>query len=58
VLFPDGSWISDGVAYKNGKIIMNVQGRHVSDEEIQKMAVLSEEYRNVSNMLLTCNYYK
>ncbi len=58
VLFPDGSWICDGVAYQNGKILMNEQDRVVSDEEIEEMAALSEEYRNMSNLLLTSNYYR
>ncbi len=57
-LFPDGSWICDGVAYQDGKIIMNEQGRAVSEEEIEEMAILSESYRNMSNLLLTCNYYR
>ena len=58
VLFPDGSWISDGVAWQNGNILMNEQEREVTQEEVQAMAVLSSRYRNISNLLLTCNYYK
>ncbi len=58
VLFPDGSWIFDGVAYKDGNILMNEKGRAVSQEEINAMAALSQEYRNISNLLLTSNYYK
>lgn len=57
-LFPDGSWICDGVAYQDGKILMNLQNRVVSDEEITEMAKLFEEYRNVSNLLLTADYYQ
>lgn len=57
-LFPDGSWICDGVAYQDGKILMNQQNRVVSDEEITEMAKLFEEYRNVSNLLLTADYYQ
>mgnify|MGYP002511321404 CR=1 FL=1 len=57
-LFPDGSWICDGVAYQDGKILMNLQNRVVSDEEIAEMAQLSEEYRNISNLLLTADYYQ
>ncbi len=58
VLFPDGSWICDGVAWQNGKILMNEQDREVSPAEVEAMAVLSSKYRTVSNLLLTCNYYK
>ena len=57
-LFPDGSWICDGVAWQDEKILMNEQNREVSQEEVEAMAVLSAEYRTVSNLLLTCNYYK
>lgn len=57
-LFPDGSWICDGVAYQDEEILMNLQNRVVSDEEIEEMAQLSEEYRNISNLLLTANYYR
>lgn len=57
-LFPDGSWICNGVAYQNGEILMNEQNRPVTQDEIDAMAKLSAEYRTVSNLLLTCNYYK
>ena len=57
-LFPDGSWICDGLAYQNGEILMNLQNRSLPQEEIDAMAELSADYRNVSNLLLTCNYYK
>ncbi len=57
-LFPDGSWICDGLAWQNGEILMNSQDRVLTQEEIDSMAALSAEYRNISNLLLTCNYYK
>lgn len=58
VLFPDGSWICDGVAWQDDRILMNEQERAVTQEEIQAMAVMSAEYRHISNLLLTSNYYK
>ena len=58
VIFPDSSWIADGVAWQNGKILMNQKNREVTQEEIQKMAQLAAEFRNVSNLLLTANYYQ
>lgn len=58
VLFADGSWMYDGVAYQNGQILMNETNREVTKEEIDAFAELIEEYRNVSNMLLINNYYK
>jgi len=57
-LFPDGSWICDGLAYQDGEVLINENDRILSQEEIDAMAKLSEEYRTVSNLLLTCNYYK
>ena len=57
-LFPDGSWICDGVAYQQDSVIANAQNRDVTQEEIDTMAVLSQEYRTISNLLLSCNYYK
>ena len=56
-LFPDGSWICDGLAYQDGKILLNEHARTLSQKEIDAMAKLSEEYRAVSNLLLTCDYY-
>lgn len=57
-LFPDGSWICDGVAWQNGKILMNEKNRTVTNTEIHNMQTLSQEFRAVSNLLLTSNYYK
>ncbi len=57
-LFPDGSWICDGVAWQNGKILMNEKNRTVTNTEIHDMQLLSQEFRAVSNLLLTSNYYK
>ena len=57
-IFPDGSWICDGVAWQDGKILMNERGRTVTNAEISAMQSLSQEFRAVSNLLLTSNYYK
>ena len=58
VIFPDGSWIRDGLAYQNGKIVMNQKNRTLSQDEIDEMAKISEDFRVISNLLLTCNYYQ
>lgn len=59
VLFPDGSWIYDGVAVnEEGTVVMNESGRTVSQLELDGMALVSQEFRTVSNLLLTCDYYK
>jgi len=57
-LFPDGSWICDGVAWQDGKILMNEKNRSVSKTEISDMQALSQQFRAVSNLLLTSNYYE
>ena len=57
-LFPDGSWICDGVAWQNGKVLMNESNRPVTNTEISAMQALSQEFRAVSNLLLASNYYK
>ena len=58
VIFPDGSWIADGVAWQDEQILMNEQGREVTQEEIDRMAQLAADFRDISNLLLTANYYK
>ena len=57
-LFPDGSWIAAGIAWQDGKVLMNQYGRTVTQEMVDNMAAVSEEYRDISNLLLTCNYYQ
>ena len=56
-IFPDGSWICNGVAWQDGKILMNTRNQSVSQEEIDAMADISEKFRNISNLLLTSDYY-
>lgn len=59
VLFPDGSWIYDGVAVNAaGEVLMNEKNRTISQVEIEGMALLSQEFRTVSNLLLTSDYYR
>ena len=57
-LFPDGSWICDGVAWQDDKILMNTKNRSVSKTEISDMHALSQEFLSVSNLLLSTDYYK
>lgn len=63
VLFPNGSWIREGVACKtttggNVQIVQNLKDREVTEQEIKEMATLSAEYIRISNLLLTSNYYQ
>ena len=62
-LFPNGSWIRDGVACEASagagvKIIQNLKNREVTQQELDEMAKLSREYIRASNLLLTSNYYQ
>ena len=62
-LFPNGSWIRDGVACVAGagagvQIILNTQNREVTQQELDEMAKLTREYIRISNLLLTSNYYQ
>lgn len=57
-IFPDGSWICDGVAWQEGKILMNKKNRDVTQTEISEMQTLSQEFLAISNQLLSTDYYK
>lgn len=57
-LFPDGSWICDGVVYDSeAGIIVNNTGRKVTDSQLQEMAELTQKFIKISNYLLTTDYY-
>ncbi len=62
-LFPDGSWISDGVACRsnpsgNPEIIMNTKNKNLADEYLDRMESIAMSYIRISNLLLTTDYYK
>ena len=62
-LFPDGSWICDGVVCRvdaGGKatILQNKNDMEVTQKTINEMAALSREYIRISNLLLTADYYQ
>ena len=62
-LFPNGSWIADGVVCQvdsGGKatILQNEKGTEITAEKLEEMAALSREYIRVSNLLLTADYYQ
>ncbi len=56
-IFPDGSWISDGVLCKSGEILVNAKEKECSQEYLQLMAVTADRFIHVSNLLLTSDYY-
>lgn len=61
-LFPDGSWICDGVVYKNegstGKILVNKKEKEVTEEYISQMNEKVLDFIRMSNLLLTSDYYQ
>ena len=58
-LFPDGSWVQNGVfCDENGEILANTNLVAVTEEYKEKMQSLSQSYIRISNLLLTTDYYK
>lgn len=57
-IFPDGSWISDGIIYQSGSVILNRNSKKVTDEYLAQMADTASQFIHISNLLLTCDYYK
>ncbi len=61
-LFPNGSWIADGVAcrVKNGKteILENQEDREITEEYLRRMEETTQQFIRISNLLLTSNYYR
>ena len=59
-LFPDGSWVCDGVVYSadTGKILRNTKNKTVTEEYLQEMAEKTRSFIRVSNLLLTTDYYR
>lgn len=62
-LFPNGSWISDGVACRvstSGEvdIIMNEKNKVLADEYLQDMSLKVQDFIHISNLLLTSDYYR
>lgn len=61
-LFPDGSWIADGIVCKvsaSGKpqILENKYNVEVTQELLDAMDERSQEFIHISNLLLTSDYY-
>lgn len=63
VIFPDGSWISDGVVCEvtNGSktsILQNETGKKITEDYLKEMAQKANEFIKISNLLLTSDYYR
>lgn len=62
VLFPDGSWIADGVVCKVASsgahtILENKNNIDISQEMFDEMDKKAHEFIRISNLLLTSDYY-
>ena len=62
-MFPNGSWISDGVICNTGSdgkpvIIANENNKVLTEEYLLEMAKKNQEFINISNLLLISDYYK
>lgn len=62
-IFPNGSWISDGVVCEVGAggnctILQNTKDKKITEEYLGQMAQISQKHIRISNLLLTSNYYQ
>lgn len=62
-LFPNGSWISDGVACKvstngNAEILFNTKGKEITKEYLDDMSKKTQSFIHISNLLLMSDYYQ
>ena len=62
VIFPDGSWITQGVICKMEQgtplILKNKDQVELSEAFYEEMNLMCNEYIGISNLLLTSNYYE
>lgn len=61
-LFPDGSWISDGVACRANtggepEILQNLNNRYLSEDYLREMTEKTQRFIQISNLLLITDYY-
>lgn len=57
VIFPNGSWIADGIVYQSGKVTENLHGKKYTEEYLAQMNAIAQDFIHISNTLLTCDYY-
>ena len=57
-LFPNGSWVCDGVAYStlSGLMVLE-EGKEVTDQYLAEMNRLVETYVRINNLILQYDYY-
>ena len=59
-LFPDGSWVCDGVAYSSATEEVHIlqEGKTVTAERMEEMASYVNDFVRINNLILDTNYYK
>ena len=59
-LFPDGSWVCDGVAYSSATEAVHIlkAGKTVTPERMEEMAAYVNDFVRINNLILDTNYYK
>lgn len=59
-LFPNGSWVCDGVAYSaaSGKVFVLQEGKSVDQARMDAMAGYVNDFVRINNMILETDYYK
>ncbi len=58
-LFPDGSWICDGVAYsaESGEVLILQEGKNADQQRLEAMANAVNEFVYINNLILETDYY-
>lgn len=57
-LFPNGSWVSNGVAYSTFSGLMVLDwDKEVTDQYLEEMHYLVEDYVRINNLILQSDYY-
>ena len=58
-LFPDGSWVCDGVAYcaSTDEVMVLREGKTVDAQRMERMAEYVNDFVRINNLILDTNYY-
>ncbi len=59
-LFPNGSWVCDGVAYSaaSGKVFSLEEGKTADQARMEAMAKYVNDFVRINNLILETDYYK
>ena len=57
VIFPNGDWLTNEVLYRDGAVKKEFYEGASKDVDIAKMNQNAQDFINISNLLLKCDYY-